>query len=467
MLRDYQRRAVNDVIGLWHAGVKRVCLVAPTGSGKSVMAKELVRRARAAGALILVFVHRRELVGQMIGHLESFGERVGAICPGFRTDESAPIQVATVQSMIGRVRYPKADLVIFDEAHHYVSEEWKASLDAYQSARVVGLTATPERGDGKPLGDMFESLVVAAQYSDLIQAGHLVPCKVWHPPEALDGVAQDPVDAYEKYGEGKPGFVFASSVDHAYELSGAFNARNIPSAVVEANTADEDRKLALSMFRAGKLRLLVNVFVFTEGTDIPAATVCLLTRNCAHPSTMIQMTGRVLRPSPGKEYGILIDLRGSVLSHGLPTADREYSLNGKAIDVAQSSASLRVCLECGYTYEGGGACPSCGFQSLNPTAPPRIYSIELREVFAGAGTPISAKVSELRRLRTLAGERGWSLGWVAREYRKLFGEPPAGFLFSQEEKRREWDNLVGHASANGYQPGWAYHRFKSIFGCSP
>ncbi len=466
VLRDYQERAVTDVRSAWSAGTRRVCLVAPTGGGKTRLGEELV-----ADAPTLWIAHRRELLRQAAARLRSrFGRLdVGLIAPGEDFDPGARIQVATVQTLLARTWRPRVDRVVFDECHHFLADDWNELATFYANADLLGLTATPERRDGRSLGDLFDTLVVAASYSELIEQGHLVRCRVYQPPEALGSdLAQDPVIAYQRYAEGSRAFVFCSSVETAYRLAKRFYDEGIAAGTIEANTPVRERDEALERFARGEIAVLTNCFALTEGVDVPAARTVILARAFEHVTPFLQAAGRVLRPHAEKPDAILIDLVGATLVHGLPTEDREYSLEGKGIR-RTSLAPLRNCPECGATVLAAQRrCPECGFEPpAEPRAQPRIYDLELRAVYAGSETPAQAKERELGRLRDIARERGWSVGWVAREYKKLFGAAPELVNATSDEKRTEYERLSGIAKEHGYKSGFVSARFKELFGHWP
>jgi superfamily II DNA or RNA helicase len=451
-LRDYQQRAVAGVRALWADGTRRVCLVAPTGSGKTVMGQALLEGYEAP----LWVCHRRELVKQTQARL------------------GAAARVVTVQKLLASGQRPECDLFVLDEAHHYVADEWHEVAKHYAEQPVVGLTATPERSDGKPLGDMFDELMVAAQYSELIEAGHLVDCQVFRAPELLESgcLAQHPIDAYRKHAPGQQGFFYVSRVDHAYEQAQVFNAAGIETAVIEAKTPKLERDAIIADFADGGRRLLANVYTLTEGVDVPAATVCLLARRCSHASIFLQMVGRVLRPAEGKDRAILVDLTGVSHLHGMPTDDRVYSLTGSAMRSAGSP--IKDCPECqAVVTRLTAVCPTCGYvwpdsECVEPQEAPKpvIYSMALEEVFAGSGTPRKAKNAEWERLVDLCFARDWGLAWAMKEYQKLFpDERPTQIRI--EDKAREYRRLIRFAAMKGYKRGWASHRYKSTFGVWP
>ena len=469
-LRDYQARAVADTEAAWLEH-RAVCLVAPTGSGKTRMGAELAVRAHMArpGARILWVTHRTELLDQSRNALDELGLDTGSLAAGCVDNTEADTIVASWQTLVSRstVR-PAADLVIIDECHHVAADEWRTVLDAYPDARILGLTATPQRKDGRPLGDTFTALVVAAQYSELIRAGHLVPCRLRRPSESLGtNLAKEPLAAYREYAAGKSCIVFTRTIEAADKLAAEFTAAGYPSECISADTPALTRAEHIDSFKAGELRVLTCVFTLTEGFDHPATEACLLARGCQHTGTYLQMVGRVLRPAPGKTEALVIDLPGVSWIHGIPTEDRQYRLDGKSIS---SSAALRVCPECGYTWEPNGSsqCPSCGWEPEKVEPPkPRIYDMDLEEVYAGADTPDSAKAREWERLRALCKARGWTVGFAIREYKKLFTDPPPLGTVSDDEWRAEYVALEAFGKKRGFKPGFALVRFKEMAGRWP
>lgn len=470
-LRDYQRRACRRVREEWQAGNRAVCLVAPTGSGKTTIFTALVAPEPSA----IVVVHRRELVTQAAERLRGEGLHVGLIVAGHAPDPTAPVQVGTIQTLLARDVRPPAALVVLDECHHYAAADWSTFLDAYGSpeTRIVGVTATPQRSDGTPLGDIFSALVEAASYSELIQAGHLVDCHVDRNPadEAVNGWSRDPLTAYLALAPAEQGpcFAFFDRVARAEEWAEKFSAAGIRAAVVSEKTPRADRVWALESFARGDVRVLCNVATLTEGVDVPAASVCILASPCSHPSIYLQKCGRVLRPSPGKTHAVLLDLVSASWVHRIPTADRVYSLTGKAIQAAEKTVALTVCLECGHTHlSAQRQCPRCGFIRTTPPPPTiRIWNVQLRRVYAGAATPEPAKSDEFSRLRAVAQAKGFTIGFAIREYSKLFSAPPPLDSVTDDEWRAEYDALRRLGAARGFKPGFAAARFKSLRGAWP
>ena len=469
VLRPYQERAVRNVRAAWQAGKRRVCLVAPTGSGKSVMGAAIVE---ASGAPRTIWVaHRRELVGQAGETLRALGLDVGFFCPGFERQPDARVQVATIETLLARKLRPEANLVVLDEMHHYGTSaaEWAAFVEAYPTQPLVGLTATPERADGTSLRNVADHLVVAATYSELIAAGHLVPCQVWMPPpaHARGGLALDPVEAYQKHAAGTRAFVFFKRVAHATDYAERFSNAGIPARVVHGKTPPNERAETLAQFARGDVLVVCNVNCFTEGTDVPAATTCILAKNCGHPSIFLQMAGRVLRPYPGKAHAILIDLVDAVGEHGVPTEDRNYSLiDGQAITRAKN-AGVRQCPECESWFDTTlVACPNCGW-GIPVLPPPELYiwNEELRRVAArGEAFTDEHRQMEYARLRRVAKTKGFSIAWVVNQYRALFPkQPPDLSDVTEDERREEFGKLREVGLKRQFKPGFAAARYRSTF----
>lgn len=345
---------------------KRVVLVSPTGSGKTRTAAEIVRLAVSKGSRVLWLAHRTELIDQTCATLAELGLTVGAVAArtAWEIAPDAPVQVASIQTLLARDIRPPAQLLIWDECHHASesAEEWSKILDAYADVHALGLTATPERGDGSGLAPLFTGLAVAISVRRLTEMGHLVPCEVDRPDCVLEPnhLAQPPLTRYRAVADGQQGFLFAKSVEEAQRYADEFTAAGIRTACIHAKTKADDRSTALAGFRSGHVRMLSNVYVFTEGTDLPMAQCCILARGASTPGIFLQMVGRVLRPHPGKRSATLIDLRGISHLHGMPEDERIYSLDGRGIALAG-----RVCKVCGqplveYPCAGCGYAPEAG-----------------------------------------------------------------------------------------------------------
>lgn len=466
-LRQYQRETVASVEAAWARGA-RVCCVLPTGAGKTVIGCALGRRAGGRG---LWLAHRIELLEQARDRLRAEG-----VDAGIYPDPWALVQVASLDTLVSRGEAPQADWVVFDEAQHAQASTYRRVLDAYATARVVGLTATPQRSDGRPLGDVFNELVVGATYSQLLELGHIVSCRVFRPDEYLGSdLAREPLDAWQRWGESRPTFAFARDVAAAEQYAAEFAASGVSSDVISQGTAPGARRDALERFRAGEVRVIWNVHCLTEGVDVPTASCVLLARGAGHAGTYLQMAGRIMRPCPGKADALLLDLPGVSHVHGVPTCDREYALDGRAIKAV--GEPLRVCPQCGYTLPSAlPSCDRCGYEfPRQARSLPRIWDLELAEAVEAVGGDPSALPTEHRRrewdrLCAQMSRRDWSIGFVRREYTQLFASPPPAEWVAglgSGVQSRELARLRRVAAERGYKYGWVRHRFHAAFGKWP
>jgi superfamily II DNA or RNA helicase len=356
------------------------------------------------------------------------------------------------------------DFMVVDECHHFIADEWKR-VWSHRPKRLLGLTATPERGDGKPLGNLFDELVVAIDYPEAFRDGWLTRPSVIRPPKCLaPDLAWDPVEAILEHAKGMRGFVFTRSVSEAECM-----AKRLPRCgYVHGKMPGAEREEIISKFRHRELDLLTNVHILTEGFDEPSAKLCALARGMSHQSTLLQAVGRVLRPF-GDETPVILDLPGLTHIHGLVDEERVYSLK-KGIEL-EKSIPVYDCPRCGAAQSSPLAqgCNTCEWVA-DPKVPrpPRIYNEALRAVYAGSETEDNYKRQELIRLLAIMRAKDYTYYWVSRQYKKLFGHSPKDLeTISPREKRRELQRHRARATTLGYKSGWASFRYKEAFGRWP
>ncbi len=387
-LRPYQSKAIADLRAAYARGKRSPCLVMPTGAGKTHVAAAIIQSAIARGKRVLFLAHRKELIEQTVSKLFSAGitdVRVIRASSG-AGHVDAPVVVASVQTITG-ARWdhakPPADLVVHDELHHVLAASFRRVVDAYPHAHFLGLTATPCRGDGRPLSDVCDSLVTGPSVRELTAQGHLVPCRVWSPSRQLNPgeIARDPLDAYREFGAGGRAVVFCRDVAHAER-----EAQRFGWPCIHGQT--RDRGAILAAFARGEHQGVISVGVLTEGWDDPGASVAILARRIGHVGLYLQICGRVLRPAPGKTLATVIDLHGSVMdpSIGPPDLDRTYSLDGDGVQPAYRDA-IRQCRHCGSVFPTAHRCPYCGAEiPVVPMAAPRVTGDKLEQA-TGAPKP--------------------------------------------------------------------------------
>lgn len=384
-LKRYQVEARSAVMAALRSSGS-VVLQMPTGSGKTVIATDIVSKARGT---VLFICHRKEIIRQASRHFSDAGIRHGVVAPGFPSSRDR-VRIASVQTLARRDGDgfdPK--LVIWDECHHVAAKSWRKVMDAYPDAKHIGLTATPERLDGKGLGDCFSRLVCGPTTATLIKRRQLSRYRYFAPsdPDLTAAKMQagdyrrsdiakimntpvlvgDALAEYQKHASGKRAICFAVSVEASKSLASRFNQAGIPAAHVDATTPEAERDAAVAGLEAGSIKVLSNVEVFTEGFDLPAIDAVILMRPTKSTQLYLQMVGRGLRTAKGKDAAIIFDHAGLWLDHELPDVDREWSLDGGARQGLLASRRkhgqpMRRCPECSVVHRMVPRCPECGFE---------------------------------------------------------------------------------------------------------
>ncbi len=429
-LRADQQTALANLRTALEAHGSVVC-VGPTGFGKSVLIAEIARRHIELGGFVLCVVHRLELVTQLAKKLRAQGVTCGEIHPG-ATAFPARAQVASLQTLLARTERPPATLLIWDEAHHMLADEWSKLWLDYQGVYRLGFTATPALADGSGLGAAFGGLVVAATKSELRASGVLVPCEVMSPDRALESgeLAADPVMAYENLGTDEQAVVFAASVQIAIQYTCEFRNRGITAAAVWGEMPGEVRANALADYAAGRTRVLTNVALLTEGWDHPPASVCILARRVGHLGLYDQMVGRVLRGAPGKTRAVLLDLVGATHLHGPPDEERRYALEGRGLARAEDLPDIKFCLVCG-SPNTTPPCVECGYAGEMRHRKPRVLGLPLVRFAALRREDDDARAARLARWIQEARNRGYREGQAFHRFKGAFGEMPTRSVISK------------------------------------
>jgi DNA repair protein RadD len=245
------------------------------------------------------------------------------------------------------------------------------------------------------------------------------------PPKVQEAgtLACPPVEAYQKFGGGGRNVVFASTVDHACAFAAEFKLAGIDAHIVHGAMPSEQRARNLDDFAAGRVRVLINVFVLTEGWDCPSVDVVTIARKMGSTGMYMQACGRGLRPHPGKERMILLDLAGVSHLHGLPTDDRIFSLDGLGMQLANPGP--KFCRACGnLLVEGEGACSKCKRSRRGAVSDPQ-YSRDPLEKYSKYQTDDEAKrVDRLAKFLRQARANGYRDGWAFGKYRGTYQAPP-------------------------------------------
>lgn len=429
-LRDYQQSLYEKTREAFRYG-KRVLVVAPCGAGKSYIFSAMTQNTKGQ---VLVLVHRRELKEQH----ECLFRSLGIINARINTYQ-------TERNRLGQ--YPRPRLLIVDEAHLSRSKGWSEIVEYYDTF-TVGLTATPIRLDGKPLGDIYQSMVQSITTKELIQQNRLAPY-VYYAPITVDtdnlkvqagdfllkdlerlmsdrAIYSDALKSWEKIAGGEKTIVYCVTVDHAKQTAQLFTDAGYPAVEIDGNTPPKKRDQIMQDFRDGKIMVLCNVGIISEGVSIDDVSCCLLLRPTESHALFWQQAMRCMRYQPGKVAKI-IDCVGNYSRNPLPDADVEWSLTKSARKPSRMTPvgdfKIRTCKECFMVFPTAPACPFCGAAySLHPKEIKAHEEIELERI-------TEEKKRELERLRKkqrmevgmcttfedllrIQEERGYKNGWA-------------------------------------------------------
>jgi len=437
-----------------------VIVQASTGYGKTVLALEMIRGAIERNKRVLFLCHRRELVRQSSRAFWKSNVPHGMVMAG-RAMSGTLANVGVINTVVNRIdRMKSPDLIIVDECHRSVSPSYLEVFNAWPNAKIVGLTATPERTDGKGLGQIYGDIVQAPPMRALITAGILCDYEIIAPASSLSlaGVgmragdyAQDQVaaavdkptitgeavTAYRQYADGKRCMVFCVTIEHSEHVCAQYNAAGIRAEHIDGSHSDTERDAILGRFRRGETLVVCSVQLAIEGLDVPAIECVQFLRPTASIIVYMQAIGRGLRVEPGKQRLIILDQVGNWTRHGLPDDEREWRLEGRAPKSRRGNdapdVSIKQCVACYHVFKPGpSTCPRCN-------APIPGGGRDAPEVIDGTLVKIDTTqirkqqraeqggARTLEQLVALGMRRGMNKpdGWAASVYAARLGRRPA------------------------------------------
>lgn len=382
-LRPYQDQALRAVREAYRQGHRSALVVMPTGTGKTVLFAEISRLAKGP---VLVLAHRQELVEQAREKISNWCDDVVAVemadQRGFtKPDGTRPkIAVASIQTLSQRLRQAPKDafkIVVVDEAHHATSDSYRKVLDHFD-AWLLGVTATPDRSDRAPLGDVFSTVAFAYDVRQAIADGWLCPIRSFlvqtqadfsHVRKVAGELATRDVEdvltrelhlaeivtpILRERGD-RPAIVFAASVAHAHALCRVFNEQTGEpefAAALDGTSPYDVRAPVLDRFKRGEVKVLVNCSLFTEGFDVPQIALVAIARPVLSRSFYAQMVGRGTRLSEGKQDLLVLDFVPVNCRHSLAHAvdiftsvDEEVREQARTIAKAASEEGEALALE--------------------------------------------------------------------------------------------------------------------------
>lgn len=423
------RQFQNDLIASTRQALKHysaVILQSPTGSGKTVMSSIMVKGALAKGGRPWFICHRDFLVEQTSLTFYSIGVDHGIIAPGRKFNPYKHVQVCAIDTLKNRLpRIPAGcfpTVIFVDEAQHSAAGGWARVIEwaLAVGAKVVGLSATPERLDGKPLNPPYAHLIPGPSVAWLMEQGYLSRYRAFAPSSpalgdvktrggdyAVEDIEEemdkptlvgDMVGHYKTHALGKRAIYFCVSVAHSKHVAEAFCAAGVPAVHLDGTTPTHERKAAALAMAEGQISVLTNVALFGEGYDLAAQAgrdvtveVVGLARPTKSLALYMQQVGRALRRKP--EAAIILDHAGNIEAHGLPDDERAWTLEGRKKGDQKAEVAVTVCKSCFATYRAvQRACPECGAVRPASEAMPKALTV-------GDGELVEVDPVEIRRSR--------------------------------------------------------------------
>ena len=472
-LFPFQTQNVQSIRERYRSGDNAVLYQLSTGGGKTYTFCYIAESAARLGNRVWILVHRQELIRQTSESLRVIGVHHGIIAPGYTPDPFANIQVCSVQTLVRRLgKLLPPHLIIVDECHHTIAATYAKILAFYHQAKVLGVTATPCRLDGRGLGrhcgGYYDSMVNGPPFSELVAMKRLCMPRIFAPPVGADfgglhkrygdfikaevSAAMDKpkitgcaVEHYDRISPNEPTIAFCASVAHAENVAEEFRRKGFQAASIDGTMHDVDRKRRISDLGNGGLHVLTSCDIVSEGTDIPLVSSAILLRPSASLSMVLQQIGRAARVSPGKSHFNVIDHVGNTERHELQGLGRsewdiEWSLDGEVKKKKSASASgpgFKQCNKCYSVHAPAPSCPCCGhvyevmareleqvdghLREIDPATLERLQKIETdRERWSRVREEQSCKTYE--DFSALAKKRGYAQSW-------------AGIRWSQKKKR--------------------------------
>jgi len=454
-LRPYQEKIDAEIVAAWASGKKRVMLQAATGSGKTVMFNHRAAVAANKGHRVLIVADRRELIMQAWQRLwQAAGIHAGIILSGTAQNPQLPVQIASIQTL-NRRTFPKASIVIIDEARGSVSDSYKPLFEFYKDSYFLGVDATPIRTNYQGFDHLYDHMVQGPTIKELEEMGSLVPAKPYINPinasmlekvkitagdynekqlsEMMsDGkMTADLVSSKLKHAPGLKTIVFAVSIKHSKMIIEKYREAGISAAHVDGDMGMEERANIFKAFKQGRYEVLCNVGIACYGFDEPSIQCVQLARPTKSLALYLQQVGRGTRPFDDKSEFVLLDHANCIMEHGMPNAERTWTLKPRK-KKASKPRQFKIKLD--------GVEKIVSAREL----PESIEGLDLQEV-----DETMLKMMEFEKIKKFVQDRGWKP--LAAVFRYLENNPDP----TAEE-------LMHIERSLGFKSGWWRYKHKEL-----
>lgn len=430
----------------------------------------MTRAFLEAGKRALFMAPRHELIDQVTRKLDAWlGRRYGVIAASRKGDYDgyARMTVASLDTLVSRIVRrqnfipPPVELVILDEAHHYITEQRIELVRAFgPDVKILGLTATPGRADGHGLGNLFEHMIAVATVRQLMDAGHLCEARYFAPSapdlerikvtagdynarqrdERMEPLLGDIPRTWLERAADRRTVVFASSVGQSVFLADRFRELGVAAEHCDGTADVQHRDAVFARFRSGETQVLCNVDLATYGFDLPELSCVVLARPTRSVVRFLQCLGRGLRAAPAKADCLVLDHAGAVHMHGKVDEERYWSLSG--IDGGSRTAPRKVgaraknrtaltCPKCKLVFMGTLTCPDCGYFFEQAARAFRVVEGDLVAIGKEERVDPLERQYFFLELKYYLEEhnrkwpkRAWKEGWPAAKFRERYGDWP-------------------------------------------
>lgn len=442
-LRPHQVKAISMIEDALKQGYRRPLLCMPCGSGKTITAAEIMRRAARKHNETLFLNHVKELNAQAIETIDRLN---------IPTDYARAGMIITTGNHMENYK-PK--IIFADECNFSLSKSWRKVIDNYPAAITIGLSATPLRLSGEPMSDIYDTLIQPVTVRELMDLRLLSQYKYYsvlldrvdftklkkragdYSPEELyqrmgrDYVYDDILKDFTRLAHDKKTIVFCTTIKHSEETAERFRQAGYRAEHIDANTPSKKRAEIVARFRTGETQILCNVQICTYGFDIPNCDCVALLRKTDSYAIFHQAVMRCMRPLPGKT-ALILDFVSNVTAHGLPDQHIEWDLNQGRIKTAANEVKIKTCPECyGVIPRNTLICPYCEYD----------FTAEVK-----AQQEKERIEAELQEIQACELERLKSMSW------------------DTVRKMTTWEEIEAIRAARGYKMAWAVRmaRNKSI-----
>ncbi|WEV39251.1 DEAD/DEAH box helicase family protein [Lactobacillus sp. ESL0680] len=439
-LFDYQQNLVNQARNSLAKGNQSVLIVSPPGSGKSIVIAEIARLTAKKGGRILFFVHRKELVQQI---KQTFIRQ---------SVDLSHCTIDTVMRVKNRLKIlPRPTLIIVDEGHHSRAKSYQAIFDYFSKVPRLGFTATPWRLSGQGFNDIYSDMVEGPSVDWLIKHQHLAPYVMYgkslgnldklkigstgdYTSKSVEEFEKsvihgDIIKSWQKFAQDRKTIVYSFSINFSKQVAKEFNKAGISAIHVDSKTPTAQREQIMADFKTGKIKVLCNVDLVSEGFDVPDCSCVVMLRPTKSLVLYLQQSMRAMRYQPGKK-AVIIDQVSNFAEFGLPDDDREWSLQGHSKRQTQeNTVMIKECPQCYAVIKAGSvSCPYCDYDFSEEIERARKIEIEKQE-----------------KLQRIKREEAFKVNYI---------------LTKKVSELNTMEELKGYQKAKGYKPGWVYHMAK-------